>query len=134
LLPVSWQTAHARASLKDITKAREVAEALFKPRQSILQPKAPIEVVSAPATAAEAPRRKPRIFAAQPPVPVRHEPSSPPTKVKPKSKRAAVARPAKKIAEAHHGRIRTLAAYGMTLEQVAELYDVPVRDIAKITA
>jgi hypothetical protein len=38
------------------------------------------------------------------------------------------------IPRSHYGRIRALAMYGMTLEQVAELYGFPVEEIERIVS
>jgi hypothetical protein len=57
------------------------------------------------------------------PSPVRHdEPESPVTP----------APPAREIPRSQFARIRTLARYGMTVSQVAEVYKVPVGEIERI--
>jgi hypothetical protein len=132
-LPTSWQTADARTAREQAAKAREAAEALFQPRQPAVRREAPIAVANAPSAAEHAPARAPRILAARSPMPARDEPIARGATATPKRKRAASERRLKKIPSSHHGRIRTLATYGMTLEQLAELYDAPVSDIEKIT-
>ena len=56
------------------------------------------------------------------------------TPASPLNKRQATTktvRPAK-ISASDYGRIRTLATYGMTLEQVAELYEVSLSEVERI--
>jgi hypothetical protein len=52
----------------------------------------------------------------------------------PKRKRAQAKRRSTAVPASHHARIRTLTAYGMTLEQVAEHYGVGVGEIERILA
>jgi hypothetical protein len=47
-------------------------------------------------------------------------------------RRPIARQPAKRVPDAQIGRIRTLTRYGMTPEQVAELYDVTVAEIERI--
>ena len=130
-MPTDRQTENIRPTLEAAKKAREAAEALFKPRQPVVSPDAPI-ATNAPSAAEHAPTRAPRILAALRPVSERNEPTAQSAAAQPKPKRAATTRRVKKIPTSHHARIRTLATYGMTLEQLAELYGVPVSDIEGI--
>jgi len=47
--------------------------------------------------------------------------------------RAAVRREIREIPASQHGRVRILASYGMTREQVAELYGATVDEIERIS-
>ena len=56
-----------------------------------------------------------------------------PTDQKQVRRRAAIARETREIPASQHGRVRTLRSYGMTREQVAELYGVTVDEIERIS-
>jgi hypothetical protein len=43
-----------------------------------------------------------------------------------------ISQPATDIPPSEYGRIRTLAKYGMTLEQLAELYEVALDEVKRI--
>lgn len=125
-------------------KAREAAEALFRPKPSI----APVAPVSpgngvaqtaerapadhAPASPAPAGQpaapRQPRILAAPPPRRPHPEPQPPAVEA-----RAPRARP-RRIPAGEHRRIVTLVTYGMTSAEVAALYEVSAEVIDKILA
>ena len=47
-------------------------------------------------------------------------------------RRAAVRRETREIPASQHGRVRALTSYGMTREQVADLYGVTVDEIERI--
>jgi hypothetical protein len=126
-----WQSADERNNREKITRARQAAEDLFKRAQ----PNADVETAG-PAPNGDAPheqepRRQPRIFTA----PSRLPPS-------PKVEPAVAAQPVRQRAVAKHstrtvppsqiGRVRTLATYGMTPVQVADLYGVTVAEIDRI--
>jgi hypothetical protein len=128
------------ADREQIRRAREAAEALFRPGQ----PPPRVDVPSMPSTttppADERAPRQPRILAASPTVPVCDpQPETPITRQsknsRPERQSIATRRPrVRTIPASEHGRIRTLVTYGMTPEQVATLYEVPVAEIERIAA
>jgi hypothetical protein len=112
--------------------ARQVAEALFKPKSQV----APVEAPTLPGatfpTLAEP--RKPRIFSATPVTsPPADEPNAPVGSTA-TQRRSDTRRKAQRIPKSAHGRIKTLTTYGMTVEDVAELYGVPANEIARIVS
>lgn len=117
-------------------KAREAAEALFRPKP-VLPADARATPVSGQATAGShepQPVRQPRILVAPPDTARRSPPpvaSVPPAK--PPRPRIAAPR-ARKVPASEHQRILTLITYGMTQDQVAALYEVPVDAIQRIVA
>jgi hypothetical protein len=52
----------------------------------------------------------------------------------PRQRRRTGTRKAQKIPASAHGRIKTLATYGMSIEDVAGLYSVPASEIARIVS
>lgn len=134
--PEAARTASAGAGAVDHrsdtvrVRAREAAEALFKPKPSA--PHVPVSSAPEAAGTPEPPpqqQRKPRIIAIPPPPP--RAPSPPPRDTAP-ARHAAKPSASGKIDEADYGRIRALATHGLTLVQVAELYDVPLQTIERI--
>ena len=123
-----WQTANARNDRERISRVRQVAEDLFKPRQQIIRPDVPTGPDSAP-SAEHQPRRQPRIFAIAPQRPINTAEVEVPAEPKPIRQRAMARREAREIPASQHGRARALANYGMTREQVAELHGVTVDEI-----
>jgi hypothetical protein len=107
--------------------AREAAEALFKPKP----PPANAEPSTPPVTpsATDIPAvRKPRVFAIpQAKAPAEEQPK-PVSKSRPKPQKTRQSG----YPGSEHSRIRVLVEYGMTVEQVAEIYGVPVSVIAPI--
>lgn len=111
---------------EQVRDAREIAEALFKRKQSDAIEEHVIEPAGGAMPAGAG--RSPRILSA--------------TGAKPPSsfdvERAAVPQPraAKKrgarIPAAEPGVVRTLATFGMTIRQVAEFYEVPESEIDRI--
>jgi hypothetical protein len=113
------QTGNAFGEGQQVPSVRQAAEALFKP------------TIDAPPPADGPSQRKPRILPVSPAMPVRAEAEPPAT---PSSKREMVSEetdPAK-IPTSNYGRVRVLAKYGMTLQQVAELYEVPLSEVTRI--
>ncbi len=49
-------------------------------------------------------------------------------------RRSDARRKVQKIPTSAHGRIKALATYGMSIEDVADLYGVPTSDIARIVS
>jgi hypothetical protein len=133
-------------------KAREAAEALFRPKPPgapvAASPVAPAQRadVSTRAELPQPPVRQPRILATpstlrapelQPaPAPVAEVQ---PRVARPRATAAAKAGatprpPRRKLSATEHQRIVTLVTYGMTLAQAAALYDVSIEAIEKIVA
>ena len=125
-----WQTADARDDRQRINRARQDAEDLFKPRQQTIRADAPTSAPDAASSAEQQPRRQPRIFAI--PMPTSAAKVEAPTDQKQIRRRAAIGRETREIPASQHGRVRTLTSYGMTREQVAELYGVAVDEIGRI--
>ena len=110
--------------------AREAAEALFKPKasSSVAQYAAPAR--ESTSSGEPAPARKPRVFAMPEVKPPEKKHSEEASKSRPT--RAPAQR--KRIPPAQHNRIRVLVEYGMTIEEVAELYNVQHQVISPIVA
>jgi hypothetical protein len=131
-LPKDWQTASARNDRERIDRTRQNAEDLFKPKQ---QPTREDLLASAPNDASSAehqPRRQPRIFTIPPVVRIvtaKVEPAAEPKQIR---RTAVVRREIRELPASQFGRVRTLTKYGMTREQVAELYGVTVDEIQRI--
>jgi hypothetical protein len=85
------------------------------------------------APSAEQPRRQPRIFAIQSQMPMSAAKVEAPTDQKQMRRKAAVRREIREIPASQHGRVRVLTSYGMTREQVANLYGVTVDEIERIS-
>jgi hypothetical protein len=102
-----------------ITRARQAAEALFTAKPAVSEPSVPD---SAPGNQSA---RKPRVLRiVSPGAPVRHEQLETPVSREPQTPR--------QIPRSQFAGIRTLAKYGMTGSQVAEVYGVPIAEIARI--
>jgi hypothetical protein len=87
-----------------------------------------------PASTESAAPRKPRIFCTTPMTGAPTNAVTPPTDPAP-TQRSRDTRPKeRKIPKSAHGRAKTLTTYGMTVEDVAELYGVPASAIARIVA
>jgi hypothetical protein len=127
-----WQTADARDDRQRINRARQVAEDLFKPRQQTIPVDVPTSAPNAVSTAGQQPRRQPRIFAIPPQMPTGAARVEAPTDQKQIRPRAAVRRETREIPASQYGRVRALTSYGMTGEQVADLYGVTVDEIERI--
>jgi hypothetical protein len=94
-----------------MARARQAAEALFTPTPPVTEK-----------LSVDQPARQPRVLETAPP-PARRE----------AIKVAAVSpEPRMPLPPAHFARIRSWVKYGMTLAQVAEVYKVPVGEIARI--
>ena len=102
---------------EQMMRARHAAEALFAPK-----PELDVQPVPDPRQSIKA--HKPRVLPILPPTPIRQETVSPSATSEP----ATVPEiPAKKSA-----RLRTLVKYGMTVSQVAEVYQVPIETIERM--
>ena len=103
---------------QQITRAREAAEALFRPKRQLIDPSVP---ETPPAAASSA--RKPRVLTIALPAPVHVEREAP---VSTKQQMTP------EIPRSQFDRVRTWVKYGMTARQVAEVYGVPVGEIERI--
>jgi hypothetical protein len=118
-LPNRWQRPPSRGDDRErITRARQAAEALFAPKQ----PEAG-QSASGPSPSAEQPARKPRVLGTASAAPVRQEAEA-------EDSCAHQAKP--EIPVSQYARIRALVTYGMTVSQVAELYEAAVGEIERI--
>jgi hypothetical protein len=124
-----WELAEDRSNREKINRARQAAEELFKPSGQAARP-AP---ASAPndAPAEQQHRRQPRVFTIPPRLPpsAKAEPAAEP---KPAAREKGHRQYTGAILPSQLGRVRTLANYGMTRAQVAELYGVPIEEIDRI--
>jgi hypothetical protein len=113
------QTADALGDGQRAPSGRQAAEALFKP------------TIDAPPFTDETSHRKPRILTVSSAVPARAEAE---TLAIPPSKRQMGAKEddPTKIPTSKYGRVRALAKYGMTLQQVAEIYEVTLSEVTRI--
>ncbi len=118
-----WQKPNPAKASEPVSKAREAAEALFKPRQQLAT-----DPSNGPASTELEIQRKPRII----PIPAA-EPHREAI-AKPRTGRREIGSRIHKIPKSEYGRVRALAGYGMTLEQVAALYRVPATNIERIVA
>jgi hypothetical protein len=95
---------------------QEAAEALFRPREPLIEVAAPTDQI----------RRAPRVLAAVSAPSNQHEPAETP---------AAVTAPqavAANIPASHAARIRTWIRYGMTPKQVAAIYRVEISELRRV--
>ena len=123
-----WESADGANNREKISRARQAAEDLFKPA-----PHSPPEL--APASGASAgrqqERRQPRVFA----IPPRAAPNAEaeaPAEPKPMRRDRVSRQVSGRVPASQLGRIRTLANYGMTRAQVAELYGVTIEEVDRI--
>jgi hypothetical protein len=121
-LLTEWQTADARNDRERISRVRQVAEDLFKPRQQTVSADVPTSAPDVASSPEHQPRRQPRIFAIPPQRPISTSKVEPPAEPKPIRRKAAIMRESLEIPAAQLGRVRALTNYGMTQQQVAELY------------
>jgi hypothetical protein len=110
------------------SSARNAAEALFKPKAQAA-PTAPTSPATGSAPSEQPVPRKPRILTSAK-AEAESRPAPEPPGAAPEPERAATERA--KIPASDYGRIRTLATYGMTPEQVAALYDASLGEVKRI--
>ena len=117
-----------------VQTARQAAEALFRPKPQVAPAEAPtLPAATSPTSTEPNAPRKPRIFCATPANdPPAHEPKAPVGSAAQQG--TDTRRKVQKIPKSAHGRIKILTTHGMTVEDVAELYGVPVSDIARIVS
>ena len=125
-----WHAADEQNNRDKLDRARQAAEALFKPTQESKDRELPEATGSNAGSTEQQSKRQPRIFTIPPQRPATAEAETPP-EPKP-SPREPATRPRGVVPPSQIGRIRTLATYGMTKAQVAELYGVTVDQIERI--
>lgn len=126
--PPSMQSAVAHGDSQEVLKARRLAEALFKAKAEPQSIEAQLPTTDGQPLTDQPTRRKPRILAASQSVPARLEPE-----ISAAPGPAAVKRqPATEIPASEYRRVRVLATYGMSVEQVARLYDVTPKEVRRI--
>lgn len=125
-----WQSADERNNREKISRARQAAEELFKSPPHIVEDEPPQSASPAAPAAQRQQRRQPRIFTLPPRLPTSPEVDQPANA--PASQEAAVKRPRATVPPSQFERVRALATYGMTTQQVADLYGVRIEEIDRI--
>jgi hypothetical protein len=118
-----------------VQTARQAAEALFRPKRE----PALIEATANPAGAASpstepAPPRERRIWNITPVSSVSADETEAPASGALMRRRTDTRRKVQRIPASAYGRIKALVTYGMSVADVADLYGVPVSDIARIVS
>jgi hypothetical protein len=126
-----WQSADDPNNREKISRARRAAEQLFKPMPANGEQELPPQPGSGDGAAVPERRRSPRIFTMPPRVPASAQ-SEPAAEPKPPPRLPAARRRSAGVPPSQFGRIRALATYGMTRQQVADLYGVTVEEIGRI--
>ncbi len=132
-MPTDWP----HDDREQVKRAREAAEALFKPRPQVGCAETPLAASSASSPSEQPAPRTPRVIAMPSMTPVRDQKVETPaiqepTMARPKPQSVVTKRRVPKIPASEFARIQTLAEYGMTLAQLAENYGVSVREIGRI--
>jgi hypothetical protein len=125
-----WQSADERNSREKVFRARQAAEDLFKRAQPNGDAERTGPVPNGAGSHEQEPRRQPRIFTVPPRLPP--SPEEPPVAAEPVRRRTVAKPSTRTVPPSQIGRVRTLATYGMTSLQVAELYGVTVAEIDRI--
>jgi hypothetical protein len=129
-LQTEWQSQDARNDRERVDRARQEAENLFRPKHAAPGTE-PAELNGSSLTDPHAPRQ-PRVFRIPPVVPMAAARGDMAT-AKVRAPRARTERhETHKIPPSQFGRVRALAAYGMTRTQVAELYGVGIDEVEQI--
>ena len=124
----SWMP-NAGDDREGIGRARQAAEELFKPKR---QTTANAATANNVLPDGDQPRRQPRIFTISRAMPPNAVPADTPTQSRPKRRKAAPKREIREIPASQFGRVRTLASYGMTRAEVAQLYGVSLDEVERI--
>lgn len=90
-----------------------------------------VEISTGQASAGSEIHRKPRVIPIPPGEPHRKTVEA---VAKPTSQRGEILSQIRKIPKSEYGRVRALASYGMTLKQVAALYEVSATQIERIVS
>ena len=126
---------HAAGGLGDrerISRARQAAEELFKPKRAAADAEGITAAADPSASTKQQPPRQPRIIAVQPVAPMSTVKDETPAEPKPGRKSTTVGQRKAHILASQFGRVRALMNYGMTRAQVAELYGVGIDEIDRI--
>jgi hypothetical protein len=134
-LPDDRQYTNPVPDRRQTQTARQAAEALFKPKQHAAPVAAPTMPLATAPTATEPDTpRKPRILSAALGIRVSAGKLEAPTGLAPTQRRRETSRKVGKVPSSAHGRIKVLTTYGMTVEDVADLYGVSASEIDRIVA
>jgi hypothetical protein len=128
-----WQITNHPDDRDQIKKARDAANALFKPKRLVSPPEVPLGAATGASTPEQRVARQPRIIAIPSVSAVGREIAKISTDPA-RTPKAAMRRPRAKIPPSEHDRVRTLVTYGMNLDEVARLYSVPMNVIERIVA
>ena len=131
-MPTDWQTASVRNDRERISRTRQNAEDLFKPKQQPTREDVPTSAPNDASSAEHQPRRQPRVLAILPVVPMNTAEVEPAAEPKGTRRKAVIRHEIREIPASQFGRVRTLTKYGMTQAQVAELYGVTVHEIERV--
>jgi hypothetical protein len=126
-----WHESDERTNHDKMDRARQAAEALFKPMREGNGGRPPEAIGNGAVPPEQQGKRQPLIFAIPPRLPATAEAVAPP-QPKPAPRPPAAPRRRGAVPASEIGRVRALATYGMTKTQVAELYGVPVGEIERI--
>jgi hypothetical protein len=130
-LQTEWEALDARNDRERIDRARQEAENLFRPKRAAPSTHAAEANGISPADV-ELPRQ-PRVFRIAPVVPMATARADAAATTRGPAPRP---RPKKRVPQriptSQFGRVRALADYGMTPQQVAELYSVGVDEVERI--
>jgi hypothetical protein len=126
-----WHESDERTNHDKIDRARQAAEALFKPMREGSGGRPQQAIGNGTVPPEQEPKRQPRIFAIPPRLTTTAEAAAP-LQPKPATRPQAAPRRRGAVPPSEIGRVRALATYGMTKAQVAELYGVAVGEIEQI--
>jgi hypothetical protein len=129
-LQTEWQSPDAPNDRERIDRARQEAENLFRPKRAALDTDAAELNGSSPNDLH--PRRQPRVFRIPPVVPMAAARGDVATAKIRAPRQRTERRETHKIPASQFGRVRALAAYGMTRTQVAELYGAAIDEVERI--
>ena len=134
-MQTEWEALDARNDRERIDRARQEAENLFRPKRAAPSTHAAEANGISPADVRSP--RQPRVFRIAPVVPMATARDDAPTTrgraPRPRTERGATQRRAtQRIPSSEFGRVRALADYGMTRQQVADLYGVGVEEVERI--
>jgi hypothetical protein len=128
-----WQTTNRPDNRDEIKKARDAANALFKPKRLVSPPEVPLAAAIGASTPEQHVARQPRIIAIPSVSAVGREIAEISTGPA-RTPKAAMSGRRAKISPSEHDRVRTLVMYGMTHGEVARLYSVSMNVIERIVA
>jgi hypothetical protein len=129
-----WHEADEQVNRDRIDRARQAAEALFRPTRGDDSDREP-PAATGDGTGSTEPqtRRQPRIFSVPPRLPPTAE-AERPAEPKVVPRKPVRQRRGDSVPSSQIGRVRALTTYGMTPAEVAELYGVTVDAIERILA